>query len=117
MVVWNFNGIGTESAFTVRKHMCDHEGQISSICINEEMCMYVTCSQDGTANLYNFWNDKLLRTLKHPYLSPLHSVILTQTPLPACCFYSRDDHHWYSFSINGHFLDKQKEECSHIISP
>ena len=79
--------------------------------------MYATCSQDGTCNIYNLWTDKLIRTFKHPHLAPIHSVILTHTPIQTCCFYSREDHMWYSFSINGHMLERQKEECSHIISP
>lgn len=38
--------------------MCDHEGMISTIHINEEMCLYMTCSFDGTANVYNLATDK-----------------------------------------------------------
>lgn len=79
--------------------------------------MYATSSYDGTTNLYNLWNDNLIRTFLHPNLAPIHSVIISQTPLPCICFYSREDHYWYSYSINGHLLDKQREECSHIISP
>ena len=90
---------------------------VSMIHINEEMCMYITSSFDGTVNLYNLWNDKFFRTFKHPKLAPIHSALLTQTPLAACCFYSREDHYWYSFSLNGHMLEKQREEASHIISP
>lgn len=80
VAVWNYN-TGSENILTVRKHMCDHDSQITSIFINEEMFMYTTCSLDGTANLYNLWNDKLMRTFRHPHLAPLHSVILTHTPL------------------------------------
>ena len=78
--------------------------------------MYVTSSFDGTCNVYNLWSDAFIRTFKHPTFAPITSVVITQTPLPACCFYSREDHFWYSYSLNGHFLDKQREECSHIIS-
>lgn len=81
------------------------------------MGLYITSSLDGTANLYNWWNDKLIRTFKHPNLTPILSIILTETPLPAVCFYSREDHMWHSFSINGHLLEKDREESSHIISP
>lgn len=35
------------------------------------MCLYVTSSFDGTANLYNLWNDKILRVFSHPNLSPI----------------------------------------------
>lgn len=80
------------------------------------MSMYVTSSLDGTANLYNLWNDKHIRTFRHPGLAPVHSAVITSTPLAACCFFSREDHYWYSYSINGHFLSKQREESSNIVS-
>ena len=121
VIVWSHNwGIQqssmAEPQWQVRKHMCDHESQVSSIYINEDLNMYVTGSFDGTANVYNLWNDRHMRTFQHPSYVAIHSVILTQTPLTACCFYSRQDHLWHSFSLNGHFLDKQVEECDHIIS-
>lgn len=79
--MWNYvGGAGNpnnEVNWQVRKHMCDHDGIISMIHINEDMCMYITCSYDGTANLYNLWTDKIQRTFKHPKLSPIHSVILS----------------------------------------
>lgn len=50
---------------------------ISYIHINEEMCLYLTCSLDGTANLHNLWSDKLIRSFIHPKLAPIHSGILT----------------------------------------
>jgi hypothetical protein len=35
------------------------------------------------------------------------------------CFFSREDHYWYAYSLNNphHMLEKQKEECSHMIQP
>ena len=79
--------------------------------------MYITGSLDGSVNLYNLWTDKYLRTFHHPKLSPIHSAILCQTPLPSVCFFSREDHFWYSYSLNNphHMLEKQKEDCSHMI--
>ena len=83
------------------------------------MCMYLTSSFDGSVNIYNLWTDKFIRKFIHPKLSPIHSAILTKTPLPACCFFSREDHFWYSYSMNNSekMLEKQREECSHMISP
>lgn len=92
---------------------------VSQIHINEDMNMYLTCSFDGSVQLYNLATDRFLRAFRHPKLSPLHAAVLTQTPLPACCFFSREDHYWYAYSLNnpGHMLEKQREECSHMISP
>jgi WD40 repeat protein len=120
VIVWTFNGIVNQSqSWNVKKHLCDHEGMISSIHINEDMCMYLTSSFDGSVNIYNLWTDKFTRKFIHPKLSPIHSAILTKTPLPACCFFSREDHFWYSYSMNNSekMLEKQREECSHMISP
>ena len=97
--------------------MCDHERAVSAVHVNEDMNMYGTASLDGTVNIYNLWSDKHMRTIEHPNnRTAINAVILTLTPLAACCFYSESDHHWYSFSINGRFLDKQPEECCHIIA-
>ena len=68
------------------------------------MCLFVTGSFDGTANLYNLQTGKLIRTFVHPSLAPIYSVILAQNPLAICAFYSREDHLWNSFSINGKLL-------------
>jgi WD40 repeat protein len=104
----------------VRKQRCDHEAMVSFIYISEDMGMYLTSSFDGSASLYNLHSDVHLRTFHHPQLAPLHSALLTSTPLPAMCMFSRDDHHWYSYSLNNpyHLLEKQREDsCSHIIAP
>lgn len=82
----------------------DHDRQVSSIFINNEMCLFVTGSFDGTVNLYNLHTGKLLRTFCHPTLAPIYSVVLAQNPLAVCAFFSREDHLWNSFSINGKLL-------------
>lgn len=68
------------------------------------MCLFVTGSFDGTACLYNLHSAKLLRTFCHPTLAPIYSVVLAQNPLAICAFFSREDHLWNSFSINGKLL-------------
>ena len=120
VIVWSYTYGATGSTpanWTVKGHKCDHESQITLIHINEDMNMYLTSSLDGSVNLYNLWTDKYLRTFHHPKLSPIHSAVLSQTPLPAVCFFSREDHYWYAYSLNNphHMLEKQKEECSHMI--
>jgi hypothetical protein len=92
---------------------------VSSIFINEEMNMYLTASLDGSTNLYNLYDDTYFRTFTHPNLSPVSACVLSLTPLPCVAFYSREDHHWYSYSLNNpkKMLEKQREDCSHMISP
>ena len=87
MAVWVYIGGGSgaggtqntsnESNWQLRSHFCDHDGLISYINISEDLGNYLTCSFDGTCNLYNLWNDKLFRTFQHPKLAPIHSGILT----------------------------------------
>ena len=66
VIVWVYQSnqslLNSESQWQVRKHICDHEGMISTIFISEEMGNFLTCSFDGTCNLYNLWNDKLFRS-------------------------------------------------------
>ena len=81
ILIWIYIG-GTansshESNWQIRSHICSHEGMISFIHINEEMGLFLTCSLDGTANLHNLYDDKLIRTFVHPKLSPIHSAVLT----------------------------------------
>ena len=81
------------------------------------MNLFLTSSYDGSANLYNLWTCKIIRSFSHPNLTAIHSGVITQNPLAGIALYSREDHMWHSFSINGSFLDKQREECSHIVQP
>jgi len=109
LIIWNNQlsqapNTNIEPHLSVQKTLCDHEGQVSSIFLNEEMNLMLTTSFDGTGNLYDLWNCKLLRTFKHHNLSPINQGIISSCPLPAVCFYSREDHCWSSFSINGQSL-------------
>jgi WD40 repeat protein len=58
------------------KQVDDHQRQITSIFINDEMNLFVTGSLDGTANMYNLWTAKRLRTFSHPILFPIQNVVL-----------------------------------------
>ena len=98
---------GYKSAATnwfIFKQLNDHDRQVSCIFINNEMCLFVTGSFDGTVNLYNLQSAKLMRSFSHPTLAPIYSVVLAQNPLAICAFFSREDHLWNSFSINGKLL-------------
>jgi hypothetical protein len=88
------------------------------------MCLFVTSSLDGNVNMYNLWTASPIRTFSHPTQLAVHSAILAQNPIPICAFFSRDDHYWYAFTINGAPIvnsDIEKkaryEESSHIVSP
>lgn len=94
----------TVQKWIIFKQLSDHDRQVSSIFINNDMCLFATASFDGTVCLYNLHSAKLLRTFQHPTLAPIYSVVLAQNPLAICAFFSREDHMWNSFSINGKLL-------------
>lgn len=83
------------------KQLNDHERQVTSIFINDEMCLFVTSSTDGRVNLYNLWEANLIRTISHPNQLQIYSAVLGQSPIPLCAFYSREDHMWHVYSLNG----------------
>ena len=95
---------GKPSQWFIFKTLNDHDRQVSSIHINNEMCLFVTASFDGTVCLYNLHSVKLIRTFCHPNMAPIYSVVLAQNPIAICAFFSREDHQWNSFSINGKLL-------------
>jgi len=71
--------------------------------------MFATSSHDGTVNLYNLYQATLQRSFKHPNLAPIYSVVIAQSPVALVAFFSREDHLWNAFSINGkHLTDLRK---------
>jgi len=73
VIVWHVPQ--SDHIWVVKRHLSDHDGQVSSIVIRDDMAVFVTASLDGTANLYSLCSVKLVRTFKHPQLSPIYSVI------------------------------------------
>ena len=95
----------TQSQWVIFKQLNDHDRQVSCLHMNEEMCVFVTGSYDGTCNLYNMHSGKLLRTFKHPTMAPVYSCFVALSPLAICSFFSREDHLWTVYSINGTLLN------------
>jgi len=58
------------------KQLNDHDRQVTSIFISEEMCLFVTSSTDGFANMYNLWTGTIIRTFQHPSGLPIYSAVL-----------------------------------------
>lgn len=91
-------------------HFYDHDAKVTSIFIHQEMQYFASCSEDGTANLYNMWRLEILRCFEHPELNPLSTVVLSNQPLPCVAVFSATDRTWLSFSINGQNLKELDEE-------
>jgi WD40 repeat protein len=120
--------LAPSNIFSKQKHFCDHDDQVSSIFIHQDMQYFATSSVDGTCNLYNLWKLVILRCFKHPSLNPLSTVILSNQPLVSLAMFSPVDKVWVSFSINGQNLNELEkdpevltknysEESSQIVAP
>ena len=51
-----------------------YSNKITSIFISKEMRIFATSSLDGTINLINLMNGKLMRTINHQSNFPIHNV-------------------------------------------
>jgi WD40 repeat protein len=102
---------------TVKFHFYDHDDMITSFYISNDLRLFASASLDGKINLYNFIIGQLVRTIHHPVNMPIHSVVLTSSPLPAIVFFSNEDRVLYSYSINGRLLESLSDDSIHITSP
>ena len=48
--------------------------KINSIVISLNLKCFATASSDGTVNIYNIFNYKLLKSFNHPNNLPIHNV-------------------------------------------
>lgn len=113
MIAWKFTVDQSNHAHPSLKkvrHFHDHEDQISSIFIHQEMQYVASSSHDGSCNLYNLLKLELLRCFYHPSLCPLNTVIVSCSPLACLAMFSSFDHIWQSFSINGQHLNSLEED-------
>lgn len=72
------------------------------------MCLFVTSSSDGYVNMYNLWTAELIRTFTSQF--PVYSAILAQSPVPMCAFFTRDDHMWNAYTLNGAKLEESGDD-------
>ena len=131
VIVWKFSpdqNPAPQAILSKQKHFFDHEDQVSSIFIHQDMQYFATSSFDGTCNLYNLWKLEIMRCFKHPSLNPLSTVILSNQPFVSLAMFSPVDRVWISFSINGQNLNELEtepdvliknysEESSQIVAP
>eukprot|EP01017_Pseudomicrothorax_dubius_P044208 TRINITY_DN7451_c0_g6_i1.p1 TRINITY_DN7451_c0_g6~~TRINITY_DN7451_c0_g6_i1.p1 ORF type:complete len:232 (+),score=35.69 TRINITY_DN7451_c0_g6_i1:550-1245(+) len=109
--------IGTDLRLSIKHCFYDHSAQVLALCMNEDLRVLASASEDGTINLYNYFNGILLRSIIHPANSPIHSVVLSNSPIPCIVFFSREDKTLYSYSINGFLIQSVVEDCHSLISP
>lgn len=131
VIVWRFVPDQNQVSFNVltkAKHFFDHDDQVSSIFIHQEMQYFATSSHDGSCNLYNLLNHEMLRCFKHSALHAVSTVVISNQPLVCLAMFAPADKMWVSFSINGQNLndleaDKEVlhkncfEESNSIVAP
>ena len=91
IIVWKFVPEATvppQNILTKEKHFFDHDDEVTSIFIHQDMQYFATSSYDGSANLYNLWKLELLRCFKHPLLNPVNTVVLSNSPLACLAMFS-----------------------------
>jgi hypothetical protein len=83
---------------------------VSHVCIHEHI--FVTAGLDGKCQLYTLAKAQWLRTFLHPSGLGINSVVISIAPLASLAFFSKGDKTWYSFSLNGQFLESAKDETA-----
>lgn len=89
----------------------DHEGEILSLHISNDMKAFITGGIDQKIFIYNQINGKILKSLLHPDQHPVNNICLSSTPLAISIFYSVQNQMLYSYSINGQLMEKVKEDA------
>ena len=107
--------------WTLYGELHDHETEISSIAINDNLNMFITTSKDGYCMIYTLPKIKLVNSFKltansfNNNLSENENEIcypdmsfISHTPLPCYIFYIKSRNSLSTFSINGHFINEKK---------
>ena len=93
----------------------DQMTEISDIYCSSELNLWSSASLDGYINIYSFPLSKLFRSIKVP---SCRYVFLSASPLPAIIAIGNEksENSIFIYSINGKFLNRQKEQ-NNILSP
>lgn len=67
--------ITTQSRLALSHRFHEHSGKVNSIFISYELRAFATCSEDGSANLYNIITGERLRAYFHPERKPIDNVL------------------------------------------
>lgn len=109
-----------KSEWTFYKKIKDHYSEITSLSINENLNIFISCSRDGYIMLYTLPDCKQINSFRitdnlfnenknennkiyYPNIS-----IISNSPLPLIIFYIKLRKSLSVFSINGHFIKEEK---------
>ena len=101
-------------SWSIYKSINNHNSPIQSIAIHENLNIAITCSEDGLCMLYTLPYFQLYNSFiigkeeKNEEILCPDIVLISDKPLPCFIFYVDLKKTIYFYSINGHFLKKQK---------
>ena len=131
------NILGTIFVFTLNQNdkidwylyrvIYDHFSPITSLCINEKLNIFTSCSKSGYCMIYAIPKFKLVNSFKLKNITNMNWYnnndiislyanisLLSSSPLPCIIFYFKSRNSLAVLSINGHFI-KQRNDLD--ISP
>ena len=111
-----------KSEWTLYKTIHDHQSEITSISINENLNMFISCSRDGYCMLYTLPDCHLINSFKltdNSFTNENNNndnnnvyypniAIISNSPLACIIFYIELRQSLSVFSINGHFIKEEK---------
>ena len=87
--------------------------RINYINTNEQLKMFISCSEDGFINLYLSTSCELVGSVYNEIKSDY--IFLFSSPLPSFCIYSNADSKFICYSINGREINLKEFEEKHEI--
>ena len=111
-----------KSEWTLYKTLYDHQSEIISLAINENLNVFISCSKDGYCMVYTLPDCHLINSFRLTENSFTNEVkdnniiyspnvtIISHNPLPCIIFYIDIRQSLSLFSINGHFIKEEKLE-------
>ena len=96
------------------KKITDQRTEITSLAINEELNMFISCSQDGLWFNYTLPNCSLINSFKFNFKEKNKKIyypkisIISSSPLPCIIFYFEQRESLCVFGINGKFITENK---------
>ena len=112
-----------KSEWTLYKILHDHQSEIASLAINENLNIFISCSKDGYCHLYTLPDCHLINSVRltdnlfknednkgnnNNKIYYPNNIIISHSPLPCIIMYIKLRQSLSVFSINGHFIKEEK---------
>ena len=110
---------GTNIQLNLIKKLCDHNGSINSISINDNLNMFASCGNDDKINLYLLPTFEAFRSIKISDNSNnnqeeesivANNVFLSYSPLPCVSIFINKKKIFKSYTINGQYIGETPED-------